>query len=123
MRMKYFNNRKINGLQLIEPKRTQKAKKVSLPINMEKKLAAAGWIRKPLGTVRSNHLIKNKEGFQLYIRRRNLDNFVAGFSKKPSNGGAANASTMQAGAMGSNGNIGNHKQLLTLAATSSCGTK
>ena len=28
-----------NGLQIIEPKRTQKAKKVSLPINMEKKLA------------------------------------------------------------------------------------
>lgn len=52
--------------------------------SMTTTLASNGWKRSRLGHYRSNGQVKEKEGFLLYIRRRNLHGFVNDFSKKSS---------------------------------------
>ncbi len=47
-------------------------------------LEAKGWFKDSLGQYRSNGQIKEKEGFNLYIRRRNLKGFIDDYSKKSS---------------------------------------
>ena len=47
-------------------------------------LEAKGWIKDTLGQYRSNGQIKDKKGFDLYIRRRNLKAFIDDYSKKSS---------------------------------------
>ena len=52
-------------------------------------LKAKGWIKATLGQYRSNGQSKDKEGFKLYTRRRNLTAFIDDYSKKSSMGGCA----------------------------------
>ena len=47
-------------------------------------LASKGWVKHDIGQYRSSGQIKDKGGFQLYIRRRNLRRFTDDFSKKSS---------------------------------------
>ena len=47
-------------------------------------LAAKGWVKDSLGQYRSNGQIKDKEGFKLYTRRRNLNDFTDDYSQKSS---------------------------------------
>ena len=53
-------------------------------------LEAKGWIKDTLGQYRSNGQIKDKKGFDLYIRRRNLKAFIDDYSKKSSTDGCQN---------------------------------
>ena len=119
----YFNNKKAEGLRIIEPKKTKNREKLSLPKNLRKELTAAGWTRETLGNVRSNHQIKAKKGFQLYMRRRKFEDAITGFSKKPQNVAVANGSTMQAGATGSNVPIGIQKLNMTPATATGSSEK
>lgn len=52
-------------------------------------LKAKGWNKESIGQYRSNGQIKDKEGFDLYIRRRNLKYFVDTYSKKSSSSNCA----------------------------------
>ena len=69
-------------------------------------LSAAGWVKESLGQYRSNGQIKEKEGFQLYTRRRNLRTVIDDYTKKsslnnrqntPKNWGSATGSSIPMG--------------------------
>lgn len=79
-------------------------------------LAAKGWIKDSLGQYRSNGQIKNKEGFDLYIRRRNLNSFIDDYSRKPSSDGCPKPRKNWASNTGSSLPMGNPEPKLTPSA-------
>lgn len=79
----------------------------------ENPLEAKGWIKDSLGQYRSNGQIKDKDGFDLYIRRRNLNNFIDGYSKKSSSDISSKPRKNWAPATGSSLPMGSPKPELT----------
>ena len=53
---------------------------------LSKILQKEGWAESSMGHYRSSGQIKEKKGFKLYIRTRNLNSFIDDFSKKTSLG-------------------------------------
>ena len=76
-------------------------------------LKAKGWIKDTLGQYRSNGQIKDKEGFKLYTRRRNLTAFIDDYSKKSSMGGCAKPCKYWASEAGSSSPMGSPEPKLT----------
>lgn len=76
-------------------------------------LAAKGWVKDRLGQYRSNGQIKEKEGFKLYTRRRNLNDFIDDYSKKSSSDVCPNTRKNWASDMGSSSLMGNPEPKLT----------
>ncbi|MBO6269857.1 MAG: hypothetical protein J6N19_12040, partial [Clostridium sp.] len=79
-------------------------------------LEAKGWIKDTLGQYRSNGQIKDKEGFDLYIRRRNLNSFIDDYSKKSSSDGCPKPRKNWASDTGSSLPMGNPEPKLTPSA-------
>ena len=79
-------------------------------------LEAKGWIKDTLGQYRSNGQIKDKEGFDLYIRRRNLNSFIDDYSKKSSSDGCTKPRKNWASDTGSSLPMGNPEPKLTPSA-------
>lgn len=79
-------------------------------------LEAKGWIKDSLGQYRSNGQIKDKEGFNLYIRRRNLNSFFDDYSKKSSSDGCPKPRKSWASDTGSSLPMGNPEPKLTPSA-------
>ncbi|MCR5311189.1 MAG: DUF4268 domain-containing protein [Lachnospiraceae bacterium] len=76
-------------------------------------LTAQGWVRDSLGYFRSSGRIKEKEGFQLYTRRRNLAEFIDAFSKKSSKGAREDARNNGLPVAGSSSPMAREKSSLT----------
>lgn len=76
-------------------------------------LMAKGWVKDTIGQFRSNGKIKNKDGFILYIRRRNLAEFIDNYSKKSSSKEASNPSNNGISMAGSSTHTGTPEQNLT----------
>ena len=76
-------------------------------------LEAKGWVKDTLGQYRSNGHIKDKEGFDLYIRKRNLNSFIDDYSKKSSQDICSNPCKNKAFDMGSSLPMGNPEPKLT----------
>lgn len=79
-------------------------------------LEAKGWIKDSLGQYRSNGQIKDKEGFNLYIRRRNLNSFIDDYSKKSSSDGCQKPRKNWAFYVGSSLPMGSPEPKLTPSA-------
>ena len=79
-------------------------------------LAAKGWIKDTLGQYRSNGQIKDKQGFKLYTRRRNLADFIDDYSKKSSSDDCPMHRKNWASNTGSTLPMGNPKPKLTPTA-------
>lgn len=77
------------------------------------KLCKKGWVKESLGEYRSNGQIKEKEGFQLYSRKRNLNRFIDDFSKKSSLGNGQTPHKIRDSEAGSSSPMGNPKPELT----------
>jgi len=76
-------------------------------------LIAKGWIKDTLGQYRSNGQIKDKEAFDLYIRRRNLNDYIDDYSKKSSSGDCRKPLKNRASGTGSSLPMGNPMPKLT----------
>ena len=76
-------------------------------------LESNGWIRESLGQYRSNGQIKEKTGFRLYTRRRDLNEFIDDFSKKSSFPKPENPDSTRVFDTGSNPPMGDPKFNLT----------
>lgn len=76
-------------------------------------LGSNGWIKTKLGQYRSNGQIKEKEGLKLYIRRRNLYDFIDDYSQKSSSDNAQKPRKNWASDMGSTPTMGNPEAELT----------
>lgn len=87
--------------------------KKNLKTLLNERFSGTDWKNYELGQFRSNGKIKNKEGFLLYIRRRNLKNFIDDFSKKSSNQQAGNQHKHYISSTGSSLPLGIQKQILT----------
>ena len=79
-------------------------------------LTANGWVKESLGQYRSNGQIKEKEGFQLYTRRRNLRAFIDDYSKKSSLDNSQNPRKNWGSAAGSSTPMGTPEPKLTPSA-------
>ena len=79
-------------------------------------LEAKGWFKDSIGQFRSNGQIKDKEGFDLYIRRRNLNSFIDDYSKKSSSDGCTKPRKNWASDTGSSLPMGNPEPKLTPSA-------
>lgn len=79
-------------------------------------LTANGWVKDSLGQFRSNGQIKNKEGFLLYTRKRNLNDFIDDYSKKSSSDGCLNPRKNWDSDTGSSLPMGNPEPKLTPSA-------
>jgi hypothetical protein len=79
-------------------------------------LEAKGWNKTSFGQYRSNGQIKDKEGFDLYIRRRNLSAFIDDYSKKSSSDGSTKPRENWASEAGSSLPMGNPEPKLTPSA-------
>ncbi|RHV36754.1 hypothetical protein DXB59_07650 [Ruminococcus sp. OM05-10BH] len=79
-------------------------------------LESKGWVKYTMGTYRSNGQIKNKEGFTLYIRRRNLNHFIDAYSKKSSSDCHSKPHKTWASNTGSSLPMGNPEPKLTPCA-------
>ena len=79
-------------------------------------LTANGWIQDTLGQYRSNGQIKDKEGFKLYTRRRNLKSYIDDFSKKSSMEESTNHHKIKVSETGSSLPMGNPESKLTPSA-------
>ena len=79
-------------------------------------LTAKGWIQDSLGQYRSNGQIKDKEGFKLYTRRRNLNDFIDDYSKKSSSTDSPKPRKNWASKAGSSLPMGNPEPKLTPSA-------
>ncbi len=94
-------------------------------------LATQGWSKESLGEYRSSGKIKEKTGFDLYIRRRNLKTVIDDCRKKASIVDGENPQEIKDLKMESNTTMGIHKQSLTPSgktelvelSTTSLGTK
>ena len=74
---------------------------------------ANGWLQESMGQYRSNGINKEKKGFKLYTRRRNLNTFIDDFSKKSSIDDSAKAYKYRGSEAGSSSPLGNPKSKLT----------
>lgn len=83
-------------------------------------LHTAGWIHDSLGQYRSGGQIKEKTGFSLYIRRRNLQHFIDDFNKKSSTVTTPEPHKYTASVLGSTPSMGNPKPKLTPQVAENC---
>ncbi len=79
-------------------------------------LEAKGWTKDSLGQYRSNGQIKDKEGFDLYIRRRNLNSFIDDYFQESSSDDCPKPPNNRASDTGSSLPMGNPEPKLTPSA-------
>ena len=90
------------------------------PLTRKGLLELAGWVKDSIGFFRSNGEIKEKEGFELYKRERNLQTFIDDYSKKSSISKAEKAHKISAHAPGSSQAMGIPEPKLTPEPCEGC---
>ena len=103
----------LNELNIINPLQAADQHPVILTYPCTDPLAAKGWRTENMGQFRSNGQIRDKRGFKLYTRRRNLRRFIDDFSKKSSSTLCSNPDIYRGSRAGSSSPMGEQKPQMT----------